>query len=115
MIAATYIASHLGGEVLGAGADRLSRLGFCLRRGFGDGLLLGRAKGLPYLEDVDIFEDFDDLVVAEFEQPVIGLVVTASRFQRHRPVGYDRNAVVLGRYFAIGQLGRSGLGIEDRR
>src|SRR5471030_3020279 len=92
-----------------------SSVGVGLRGSFGNGLLIGGAKGLPYREDVDIFEDFDDLVVAEFEQPVIRLVVAATRFQRHRPVGYDRNTIVLGGYFAIGQLRRPGLGIEDRR
>ena len=57
-----------------------SRVGVGLRRGFGNGLLIGGAKGLPYREDVEVLEDFDDLVVAEFEQPVVGLVVTAARF-----------------------------------
>jgi len=69
--------------------ERLRRFGFGLRRGFGNGLLIGGAKGLPYREDVDVFEDFDDLVVAECEESVIGLVVAATRFQRHRPVGDD--------------------------
>jgi hypothetical protein len=94
---------------------QLSHIGFRLRRDFDNCLLLGGAKDLPYREDVEVFEDLDDLVVPEFEQPVIGLFVVATGLQRHLPVGDDRNTIVLGGNFAIVQLARPGLGIEDRR
>jgi len=48
-------------------------------------------EGLPHLENVEIFEDFDDQVVAEFEQPVIRLVIATTDFKGIVPSATNRH------------------------